>query len=322
MRILPSAAAAALAFELALAGAASARAPARIIEGEAVAAGPARLRVGDTLVDLWGVRGPEEGLRCLFEGEVKDCAAVGLEQLQYELDMSNRVRCEVTGNAGRAVTAKCMQVNKECYGATCEDRLQDLGGMLVRAGYVVQRTDVARGAYDEDEDGARAGMQGLWAETHGGGVLAPAEADEAGYEGDLGPAELKIVAELLEAYCATGGPTAPTVEIGHAQIAAAGYVVEPGNPEASVKTGGMEIFLDQNPGRQSCAFRILRRTLDRATLDAWVKSLPEGFKETGARSYEAGQGVTRFVSDTGFGRQSLLVYRRGSEVEFVLSRSL
>lgn len=319
MRILIMAA---LALVLASAGPGAARAPNRIIEGEAVAAGPASLRIGDTLVELWGVRGPDSGYRCLSDGELEDCAASGLSLMQELLDRNAMVRCEVMGRTARAVTAKCFQIGRACYGATCEEQLDDLAAEQVGAGLALQRRDIARGAYDEQEETARYGLQGLWGEPHGGGLLPAAVADDAGFTGDLGPAELKVVADLLEAYCAPGGPSAPPVEAGHANIARAGYSVEAGNPEASVKTGGMEIYLGRSPGPQACSFRILRRSLSGEALDAWAKALPEGFRKTGARSYVAGRGVTHFAADTGHGRQTLIVHRRGSEIEFTLSRAL
>lgn len=313
---------AALAVLLALAGAGFARPPGKTIEGEAVAAGPASLRIGGTLVELWGVRGPAGGYRCLIQGRLEDCAAAGLNQMQEALDRNGKVRCEVTGRTSRAVTAKCVQVESECYGTTCNERLDDLAAMQVETGLVVQRRDVAKGAYDEQEDMARTGIEGLWGQPHGGGLLPPASVDEAGFAGDLGAAELKIVADLLEAYCLMGGPSAPPVEVGHAEIARAGHQVEAGDPEASVKTGGLEIYLGRSPGPQACSFRILRRSLSGEALDAWAKALPEGLREVGGRSYRAGQGVTHFIADTGFGRQTLIVHRRGSEIEFTLSRAL
>lgn len=296
--------------------------PVQVIEGEAVAAGPASIRIGGALIDLWGVRGPNGGYRCLSDGELEDCAASGLALMQDLLDRNATVRCEVMGRTARAVTAKCFQVGKACYGATCEEQLEDLAAEQVGTGLAIQRRDVTRGAYDEQEETARYGQQGLWGEPHGGGLLPAAVVDEAGFAGDLGEAELKIVADLLEAYCLKGGPNAPPVGAGHANIASAGYTVEPGNPQALVKAGGLEIYLGNRPGPQGCALRVLRRSVSAATLDAWVKALPEGFQKTGVRAYEPGQGVTHFAADTGFGRQTLVVNRRGSEIEFTLSRAL
>jgi len=304
------------------AGSGMAQTQGAIVAGEGVAAGPASLRVGETLVQLWGLRAPEPGRRCLIEGELEDCAASGLSLMQDSLDRNARVQCEVVSRTATAVVAKCFQVEQECYGATCNERLDDLAAEQVSTGMAIPDRAVTGAAYDEQEDLARYGLQGLWGEPHGGGLLPPAAVDEGGFVGDIGGPELKVVGDLLKAYCHLGGPVAPSVQAGHAAIAEAGYTVETGNPEASVKAAGLEIYLGRSPGPHACSFRILRRSLSAETLDAWAGALSERFKKTGARSYEAGRGVTHFAAETGFGRQTLIVNRRGSEIEFTLSRAL
>ena len=152
-----------------------------LIEGEAVAAGPASVRFADgAVVAFAGVQAPAGGFRCLVEDGVADCAAEGLAMLQETIG-DNPVRCEIVDRSTVVPEGRCSAVRLSCYGVECEQSLDDLAAEQLSSGYVVRRsggTDLADWA--EAEDAARSGPYGLWAEPHGGGLLPRTQTAEDG----------------------------------------------------------------------------------------------------------------------------------------------
>lgn len=304
---------------VAILGALSAAAPnPDLVEGEAVAAGPASVRFADgAVVAFLGVDAPAGGFRCLVEDGVGDCAAEGLTMLQETIG-GNPVRCEIVDRSAAVAEGRCSAVRKACYGVECQEELEDLAADQLSSGYVVRRSGSGDAAWAEAEGAARAGPYGLWAEPHGGGLIPPGLTSEEGFTGSL--RDLGAVERSLRAWCGLGGRSGPTPD-GEQQLREAGLEVQPGNPEAWIETPAGNLYLDPNPRSDACTVRVVYASLDRATLTRWASGL-EGFRLSGARSDEAGSGVDHFVAETPWGRQTLIVVRLGNQVEFTVSGAL
>lgn len=290
-----------------------------LIEGDAVAAGPATVRFADgVVVAFHGVDVPAGGFRCLVEDGIGDCAAEGLAMLQETIG-GNPVRCEIVDRSAAVPEGRCSAVRRACYGVECYEELEDLAADQLSSGYVVRRAGSTDTAWEEAEGVARAGPYGLWAEPHGGGLLPPALASEDGFTGSL--RDLGAVESSLRAWCGLGGQSGPAPD-GEQQLQEAGLEVRPGNPEAWIETPAGNLYLDPNPRLDACTVRVVYASLDRATLTQWASGLEGNFQHSGARSDEAGSGVDHFVTETPWGRQTLIVVRLGNQLEFTVSNAL
>lgn len=129
------------------------------IEGKGVAIAGDQLRVGGTLVRLYGVEAPERGQNCTGPGgKTAPCATLAKTALQ-KIAGGKRVTCEIASRAAAEASATC-QVN----GA-------DIAGQLVRGGQVFATTGLFA-TYASAEREARAANAGLW---RAGDRVRPAE---------------------------------------------------------------------------------------------------------------------------------------------------
>lgn len=305
---------------LAIAAAApeSATAEATVAEGEAFAAGPASIRLAGAIIHLRGVRGPEGGFRCLANEGAMDCAAKGLEHLEYVIDR-NPVRCHLGPEPARS-DAQCFVVTTSCVHATCEENLADLAVEQLTAGMVIRSDGNTDAAHEDAEAWARNTQSGLWAEPHGAGLLPPASASEEGFAFDT-PTFSHIEQALLH-YCGLGRGVTPNAETGVYAMRNAGLELRPGNPEHVLDSPDGALYFDSNPTHAACTVRLLGSGASRQDLADWIDGLSIPLRATGERSYEAGFGVQHFVHDGPLGLETLVVRRFSNGIEFTLSRVL
>ena len=133
--------------------------------GAADLVGPARVIDGDTLevagdrVRLWGIDAPEGRQTCTFDGAAVEVGGLATRLLEGLL-------------AGESV--RCIQVDIDRYGrvvARCAVEENDLGSMMVNAGWARDYVQYSNGFYQVEETAARSAGRGLWR----GECLAPWE---------------------------------------------------------------------------------------------------------------------------------------------------
>lgn len=306
------------ALAVAVAASASASTEVTVIEGEAFAAGPARIRLGDAVIQLRGVRGPDGGFRCLTYDGVMDCAAAGLEQLEYVIDR-NPVRCHLSPEtAGRE--AQCFVVTTSCMHAMCEENLTDLAVEQLTAGMVIRSAGNTDATHEEAEAWARSSQSGVWAEPHGAGLLPPASASEEAFAVDA-PGFIHVE-QALRRYCGLGQGVTPNEETGVYAMRNAGFELRPGDPESVLDVPDGALYFDSDPTHAACTVRLLGARASRQAVADWIDGLSIPLRPAGERSYEAGAGVQHFVHHGHQGVETLVVRRFPAGIEFTLSRAL
>ena len=257
------------ALAVAMAAPASASTEATIIEGEAFAASPASIRLGETVIELRGVHGPEGGFRCLTNEGVADCAAEGLEHLEYVIDQ-NPVRCHLS--PGTALPeAQCFVVTTSGVHATCEENLTDLAIEQLTTGMVIRSVDNTDPAYEEAEAWARDTQSGIWAEPHGAGLLPPASASEDASAFDT--PGFTHVEQALRLYCGLGQGVTPNEETGAHAMRNAGLELRPGDPENVLDGPDGALYFDSDPTDAACSLRLLGAGASRQAVADWVDGL-------------------------------------------------
>jgi endonuclease YncB( thermonuclease family) len=120
-------------------------------------AGEVRITDGDTLKlkgttwRLWGIDAPEDGQRCTRGGAPYDCG-----------DEATAALVRIIGDA----VPLCRRKDTDRYGRTvgqCYVDGQDVGALLVRAGWAVDYERYSDGHYADQENEARENKRGMWA---------------------------------------------------------------------------------------------------------------------------------------------------------------
>ena len=120
------------------------------IEGKAVAIAGDQLRVGGTLIHLFGVEAPERNQTCSAPGgKSASCGANAKAALQ-KLMAGKRVNCDVSGRQ-----------TGDAANATCQVTGADIAGQLVRSGHVFATTGLFA-TYASAEREAKTAKAGLW----------------------------------------------------------------------------------------------------------------------------------------------------------------
>ena len=123
------------------------------IEGKATVVSGSELRVGGTLVRLFGIDVPEPGQTCSGSGRARDtasCASMARSALA-RLAIGKQVICDVSAaKSGEAAG-----------GASCTVNGADIAGQLVRGGAVFAQTGLFS-TYASAEREAKAARSGLW----------------------------------------------------------------------------------------------------------------------------------------------------------------
>jgi len=134
-------------------------APARTIEGPAMAIDGDTIRVNQRPVRLWGVDAVERKQTCVADGRPYGCGEKATGALASFLG-STPVRCEVvdTDKYDRSV-------------ARCTSNGRDVGGYMVSIGWALDYTAYSHGAYLVQEARARSAKLGI----HGGAFVQPAD---------------------------------------------------------------------------------------------------------------------------------------------------
>ena len=121
------------------------------IEGKATVVAGDQLRVGPTLVRLFGIEAPEAGQTCAGPGgKSASCGANAKAALQ-RLIAGKQVACELSAASANAAAAS----------ATCRINGADIAGQLVRGGHVFAQTGLFA-TYASAEREASSARAGLW----------------------------------------------------------------------------------------------------------------------------------------------------------------
>lgn len=120
-----------------------AQAPVTVLDGDT-------LRLGSETIRLWGIDAPEGKQRCLRAGASYDCGAAATAALG-QFVARGPVRCEA--------------IERDRYGRTvaqCWVDDDDLGALMVRAGWALDYVRYSGGDYAELQLAAQRAATGLW----------------------------------------------------------------------------------------------------------------------------------------------------------------
>jgi len=118
----------------------------RVLDGDTLGVGTARVR-------LWGIDAPELRQGCTRDGKAYACGSKAREALTRLI---------------RGQDMTCEAVDRDRYRRTvarCTVGGEDLGGLLVRAGWALDYRRYSKGRYTTDQAMAKASRAGLWAGT-------------------------------------------------------------------------------------------------------------------------------------------------------------
>ena len=129
------------------------------VQGKATVVSGAHLRVGGTLVRLFGIEAPEAGQTCVGAGRKQESCALAAKTALQKLVAGKLVSCELSSRQSEAAAV-----------ATCTVNGADIAGQLVRGGSVFAESGLFS-TYASAEREANAARAGVWRS----GAARPAE---------------------------------------------------------------------------------------------------------------------------------------------------